>query len=143
MRKVIVSIVFAVGLASASLSAVRIWQGSKDESTARIVDYFVGTFVGEDVKVVITPTVGPFPGNVVKGSYLVSIYRPERNFCPTAILRGDALFGEVEVEGTLFKFSIRASKDSLSVESDGEKYTFKRVNKVSKNPFASGSIKGS
>lgn len=141
MKKAIVLFLFATAIASASLGAAPIWQAPQDENTARLLDLFVGTFVHEDVKVTITPTVGPFPGNVVKGSYMVSINRLERNFCPTAVRRGDAIFGEVEVEGTVFKFSIRANKDSLSVESDGEKFTFRRLNKAPKNPFAGSSIK--
>jgi hypothetical protein len=108
------------------------------QDAARLIDYNVGTFVNDHLTIRISaalPMAGISPDDVKRPSYQISLI-DESGIRQTVVHRqGEKLYGEIQEEGTTFRFSVEASKDALAILCDGERFTFKRVSKFPANPF--------
>jgi hypothetical protein len=111
--------------------------GAKQDA-ARQIDYTIGTFVNDYLTIRIAPAlIGArvSSDDIQRPSYQISLI-DETGTRQTVIHRqGEKLFGEIQEEGTTFRFWVEPSKDALVIMCDGEKFTFKRVSKFPTNPF--------
>ena len=118
--------------------------GAKQDAV-RQIDYTIGTFVNDYLTIRISPAlVGArvSSDDIQRPSYQISL-TDETGTKQTVIHRqGEKLFGEIQEEGTTFRFWVEPSKDALVVMCDGQKFTFKRVSKFPANPFGPKSSSG-
>ncbi len=103
---------------------------------AQAEDPFVGTFEGEAYKLTIRP-------NPKTPDYAGALVLDGQSIDFKARKVGDVLKGKLEIQGGSFYFTISIAGDTLTVISDGETYTLKRVGaKTAANPFAAKKKEG-
>ena len=139
MKILLIPIALAAMLSSAfAQSDANKLFGAKQD-VARQIDYTIGTFVNDYLTIRISPAlIGArvSSDDIQRPSYQISL-TDETGTRQTVVHRqGEKLFGEIQEEGTTFRFWVEPSKDALVVMCDGEKFTFKRVSKFPANPFA-------
>lgn len=139
MKKLISLVVLSVVFCETSMGAVPISDRIVVQETARVVDYFIGTFAsdGVEVKIEVPRGFGGGQGGSEFRNYGFSLKSPDSDFGSHVTVVGNVLKGEVQREGTTFRFQATVTKDELTVVCDGETFKFKRISPFPTNPFKS------
>lgn len=116
MKRLLIALTFVTCLFAFANAATDRTLASKQEAV-RQIDYTIGTFANAHLTIRISPAL---PGSRVSSddiqrpSYQISL-TDETRIRQTVIHRqGEKLFGEIQEEGTTFRFTAEASKTRLS-----------------------------